>query len=236
MMLAEGGNAIEAMVAMAATHRGRLSAHEPYRRRRLLADPRAVRTRAGLDGGGLRRQPATPELYARAGYDVIPSRGPLAALTVPGAIAGWRLALEASRAQRGRLPLDALLAPRCATPATVFRSRPARPSARPARGRLKDVPGFAQAFLVDGKPPAAGTMLRQPALADTLEQLAHAGLDDFYRGDVGREIAADLERLGSPVTRADLERCRAARAEPLSVAIGAGTFTTRRRRPRASRR
>ena len=35
-----------------------------------------------------------------------------------------------------------------------------------------------------------------------------AGLDDFYRGDVGREIAADLERIGSPVTRADLEKYR----------------------------
>ena len=55
------------------------------------------------------------------------------------------------------------------------------------------------------------TTLRQSALAATLDQLAHAGLDDFYRGDVGREIAADLERIGSPVTRADLERYRAQR-------------------------
>src|SRR5262249_32261636 len=50
----------------------------------------------------------------------------------------------------------------------------------------------------------------------------HAGLDDFYRGDVGREIAGDLDRVGSPVTRADLERCRATLAEPLSVALDAG--------------
>ena len=67
---------------------------------------------------------------------------------------------------------------------------------------LKDVPGFAETFLLDGKPPAAGATLKQSALAATLEQLSHAGLDDFYRGDVGREIAADLERIGSPVTRA----------------------------------
>ena len=33
---------------------------------------------------------ARPELYRD--YDVIPSRGPLAALTVPGAIAGWNSA------------------------------------------------------------------------------------------------------------------------------------------------
>ena len=54
--------------------------------------------------------------------------------------------------------------------------------------------------------------------------MQQAGLDDFYRGDVGREIAADLERIGSPVTRADLEKFEARIAEPLSVPIGAGTL------------
>ena len=48
--------------------------------------------------------------------------------------------------------------------------------------------------------------------------------DDFYRGDVGREIAADLERIGSPVTRADLESYEAKVAEPLSVGLEAGTL------------
>ena len=59
---------------------------------------------------------------------------------------------------------------------------------------LKNVPGFAETFLPDGKPPETGTKLRQSALALTLDHLAHNGLEDFYRGDVGREIAADLER------------------------------------------
>src|SRR5262249_57822672 len=62
------------------------------------------------------------------------------------------------------------------------------------------------------------------ALAGTLDHLAHAGLDDFYRGDVGREIAAELDRIGSPVTRDDLVRYRASVAEPLSVALQAGTL------------
>ena len=51
------------------------------------------------------------------------------------------------------------------------------------------MPGFAATFLVDGKVPAVGATLKQEALAETLAHLAHAGLDDFYRGDVGREIA-----------------------------------------------
>ena len=119
----------------------------------------------------------------------------------------------------------------------------------------KDAPGFAATFLVDGKPPAEGATLKQAALAATLDQLANAGLEDFYRGDVGREIAADLERIGSPVTRADLENYQATVAEPLvgraagrhalqhaaadpgaRVAHdpGAVRAAARRRRPRAS--
>ena len=89
---------------------------------------------------------------------------------------------------------------------------------------LENVPGFAATFLLDGKPPETGQTLKQPALATTLDHLAHAGLDDFYRGDVGREIAADLDRAGSPVTRGDLAACHATLAEPLSVEIEAGTL------------
>ncbi|HEX3859697.1 MAG TPA: gamma-glutamyltransferase, partial [Pseudolabrys sp.] len=74
------------------------------------------------------------------------------------------------------------------------------------------------------KAPEVGAQLRQTALADTLDHLARAGLDDFYRGDIGREIAADLERIGSPVTRADLETFEATVADPLRVKISAGTL------------
>ena len=84
---------------------------------------------------------------------------------------------------------------------------------------MKDAAGFREAFLVDGKAPEAGARLKQSAFAATLEQLTYAGLDDFYRGDVGRELAADLERIGSPVTRADLEQFRAVMEAPLSVPI-----------------
>ena len=64
--------------------------------------------------------------------------------------------------------------------------------------------------------------MKQEALAETLAHLAHAGLDDFYRGDVGREVAADLERIGSPVTREDLADYHASLAEPLRADLEAG--------------
>jgi len=54
--------------------------------------------------------------------------------------------------------------------------------------------------------PEAGARRRWPALAETLAYLVHGGLDDLYRGDVGRELAADLEEVESPLTRADLRR------------------------------
>ena len=78
--------------------------------------------------------------------------------------------------------------------------------------------------MVEGKPAEAGATRRAPRLADTLEQLGRAGLDDFYRGDVGREIAADLERIGAPITRDDLTRYRAAWREPLSLRLKKATL------------
>src|ERR1700737_1924860 len=141
------------------------------------------------------------------------------------AAGGWMLALEAAHAHGGRVPLDVLLGPaiRHARDGYVATASQARFTAEKL-DELKDVPGFAATFLVDGKPPAAGATLRQPALAGTLDHLARAGLDDFYRGDVAREMAADLERIGSPVTREDLARHRAVAAEPLTVAISNGTL------------
>ena len=88
---------------------------------------------------------------------------------------------------------------------------------------LESVPGFAKTFLIGGKAPTVDTSMRQGAFADTLAHLARAGLDDFYRGDVGREIAADLARIGSPLTHDDLTRYHASVAEPLQVQLPSGT-------------
>jgi len=222
-MLADGGNALEAMVAMAAMiavvypHMNHLGGDGFW----LIREPNG-RVRA-IMAPGPAGEHATPELYRD--YETIPPRGPLGALTVPGVIGGWTLALEAAKAHGGKLPLDMLIAPafaRARDGYIVTKSQVALTEQNLAG--LKDVPGFAATFLVDGKPPEIGAKLKQPALAATLAHLADAGLGDFYRGDVGREITADLERIGSPVTRSDLERYRAVLAEPLSVKVPTGTI------------
>jgi gamma-glutamyltranspeptidase/glutathione hydrolase len=225
LILEDGGNALEAMVAMAAT----IAAVYPHMNHIggdgfwLVREP-SGRVRA-IMGAGPAGAKATPALYREHGHDEIPSRGPLAALTVPAAIAGWSFALRAAEAYGGKLPLDVLLGPamRHAREGYVVTRSQARLTAEKL-SECRDAPGFAGMFLLDGKPPAEGATLKQTALAATLDQLANAGLDDFYRGDVGREIAADLERIGSPVTRADLERYQAVVAEPLSVALQTGTL------------
>jgi gamma-glutamyltranspeptidase/glutathione hydrolase len=222
-ILAEGGNALEAMVAMAAS----IAAVYPHMNHIggdgfwLVREPRG-RVRA-LMAAGVAGANARPELYRD--HEMIPARGPLAALNVPGAVGGWLLALDLAKAHGGNMPPDVLLEPaiRHARDGYVVSRSQARLTAEKL-AELKDVPGFAETFLVDGKPPEAGTTMKQTALAATLDHLAHAGLADFYRGDVGHEIAADLERIGSPVTRADLERYRATLAEPLSVNLRAGTL------------
>src|ERR1700674_390364 len=107
-ILAEGGNAIEAMLAMAAS----IAAVYPHMNHVggdgfwLIREP-SGRVRA-IMGAGRAGTKATRQLYRDAGHHEIPSRGALAALTVPGAVAGWMLALEAAKAHRGRLPVHLL--------------------------------------------------------------------------------------------------------------------------------
>ena len=224
-ILGEGGNAIEAMLAMAASiavvypHMNHLGGDGFW----LIREP-SGRVRA-LMGAGPAGAKATQRFYRDAGYDEIPPRGPFAALTVPGAVGAGLLAQEAAKGQGGKLPLALLLAPaigRARDGYTVTRSQ-----ARLTAEKLPEMDkatGFGKTFLLDGKMPEVGARLRQTEFAATLEHLAHAGLEDFYRGDVGREIAADLDRIGSPVTRGDLEEYRAIVAEPLSVTTQAGTL------------
>ncbi|MFL6798621.1 MAG: gamma-glutamyltransferase family protein [Xanthobacteraceae bacterium] len=221
--LADGANALETTVAMAAVsaavypHMNHLGGDGFW----LVREP-GGRIRALLAAGRAGSN-AKPELYQ--GCETIPPRGALAVLTAPGAVGGWMLALEVARAHGGRLPLTELLAPAVKHAAEGYRvSRSqARLSAEKV-AELQNVPGFAGTFLVDGKPPSEGATLKQTSFAATLDHLAHAGLQDFYRGDIGREMAADLDRVGSPLTRADLERCRATLADPLSVTLSYGTL------------
>ena len=99
--MAEGGQRDRGDGRHGGDHRGRLSAYERDRRRRLLADrrPEAAACASSRPAGGAGAK-ATIASYREKGYDTIPSRGPLAALTVPGAVGGFALAFELAKSSR----------------------------------------------------------------------------------------------------------------------------------------
>ncbi len=61
----------------------------------------------------------------------------------------------------------------------------------------------------------AGTIWRQPALADTLERIANQGAVGFYKGETADLIVAEMARGGGLITHEDLEAYRAVWREPL---------------------
>lgn len=178
--LRAGGTAVEALVAAAAVtavvqaDEAGLGGDGLW-----LIHPPGAEAPLVIDSIGAAARTATPEALAAAGLSDIPDHGPWAALTVPGAVAGWAAALAAVP---GKLSLADLLAP----------------AAEAAAGAC-------------------------PALAATLRRLMTAGLDDFYRGDVARALAADLAAAGAPVTAADLAAHAAETRAPLTLRLRAGT-------------
>ncbi len=222
-ILSAGGSAIEAMVAAAAAiavaypHMNGIGGDGFWLIHRPGQEP------VGISACGRAAALATPEWYAAQGVsDNLPSRGALAALTVPGTIAGWESALSL-RPQAGRMPLAELLAPAIALArdGVAVTNNQRRTTTEKLDG-LRDVPGFADAFLVDGAPPEPGHLLRQLALANTLAHLAQVGLRDYYDGDIARSHAGFLKAEGSPLRLPDLAGFSAEVVAPLFTDLRSG--------------
>jgi gamma-glutamyltranspeptidase/glutathione hydrolase len=69
---------------------------------------------------------------------------------------------------------------------------------------LREQPGFAEAFLRDGRSPRAGEIFRFPEQAKTLERIAATQGEAFYRGEFAEKIEAHARANGGAMTRADL--------------------------------
>ncbi len=225
-ILREGGNAIEAMVAAAATiavvypHMTGIGGDAFWLVSCPGEDPVAI------DACGPAAAAASIDMYRSHGLQAIPARGGLAANTVAGTIAGWNCALSISRARHGgRLPLSRLLADaiyyaNSGVPATASQER----NTIGKRVELEGIPGFADRFMPGGSAPVRGSLFAQKTLGATMQRLADAGLEDFYRGDLARSIAADLAAVGSPVSLPDLEAYAAREVAPLRLAHSCGTL------------
>lgn len=214
-VLKMGGNAVEAAVAVAAT----LAVVYPHMTGLGGDSFWLVRSPAGelfaIDACGAAGEIVDLQLYADAGLDSIPFRGPLAAITTAGTVSGWAHVL----AEAGEsLPLDALLG--AAIDHAKNGVKVTQSGASVATNKAAELAGnagYASVFQPDGRPLQVGDILKQPALARTLERLVQNGLQDFYTGEIARDIIEDLAAAGSPITAADLASHKAFRATPLTT-------------------
>ena len=141
-------------------------------------------------------------------------------MTVPGAVRGW----QALHERFGRLPLARIYAPVIAHaslgvdigPATTaWWQHSAATVMDSSLAALAD--GFKQVFMPDGAAPQAGARFRNPALGATYEALATRGFEDFYRGELGAELAAYLAQCGAPITADDLAGSAAEWVTPITT-------------------
>lgn len=219
-ILREGGNAIEATIAMAATlavvypHMTGIGGDGFW----LIALP--DRDPIAIDACGGAASAATPEYYRARGISEIPFRGPLAANTVAGTISGWGAAYAISSRSGGQLPLSRLVEDAVWHAENGFAVSESQAELTGTKlSELRHVSGFSASFAPDGRVPRTGEIMKLPALSRTLQRIGKAGTEDFYDGQLARSIAADLGHCGSPVSLADLQSHRAHSPSSLSVRL-----------------
>jgi gamma-glutamyltranspeptidase/glutathione hydrolase len=152
--------------------------------------------------------------------------GPLS-IAVPGVPAGLALALK----QLGTMPLGTVLAP------AIALARDGVPVEWTATlqvaldaATLRRYEEAASLFMPDGVPMVPAntprpSVLKQPALARTLEAIAAEGPDTFYRGAVAKQIVGDVRRLGGILDHEDFARYEA-RIAPALVSDSLGYDVT----------
>ena len=212
-VLRDGGNAVDAAVAAAAT----LAVVEPHMTGIggdcfvILAEPDG--TIHGLNGSGRAAAKAETGWYVENGFAEIPGHSPHA-VTAPGAIRAW----ETLHARFGKLPFDRLFADpiRYAEDGFAVAPRVASDWAKEAE-TLKADEGACRHLLPNGKTPAVGDRMRFPALARTLRAIAKDGANAFYEGPVAAEIARVIQARGGFLDEADLAAVTADWVQPIGT-------------------
>lgn len=76
-------------------------------------------------------------------------------------------------------------------------------------------PGFKELYTDNGEPRAAGTLIKNPELADTMELVAKNGVDWFYNGPIAEEFAAAAQKYGGVIEAEDLKYTTATFRKPV---------------------
>jgi len=208
--LKAGGTAADAAVAAAAT----LSVVEPHMTGIggdcfcLVAKPGVPIW--GYNGSGRAAAAARADILWEQGVRTIDDGSPHR-VTVPGAIEAWAAILET----HGRFGLDRALGPAIRYAEYGF---PVAPRVAYdwtfSEAALRGDPGTSRHFLIDGRAPTVGEVMRFPALAATLKAIAARGPKAFYE-EAAAEIVATLAPRGSWLTREDFANHRGEEVTPV---------------------
>ena len=202
-MLQKGGNAVDAAIAAAAA----LTIVEPVSNG-LGSDNFAIlwdgQQLHGLNASGVAPAAWNPAYFRRKHGQAMPVRG-WDSVTTPGAVAGW-VALS----QRfGKLPFADLfepaieLAERGHGVGRIVADKWARQVPL-----LKDLPGFAAAFMPRGRAPEPGERFVFSDAGATLRRIALTQGEAFYRGEIAEKLVAHSSANGGSMALADLANYR----------------------------
>ena len=207
--LAAGGNAIDAALATAIT----LTVVEPTMNGiggdafALVWDGERLH---GLNASGRAPRAWRPERFA--GRDTMPELG-WDSVTTPGAVSAWMALSE----RFGALPFEELFASALRYARDGFAVSPVVARQwQVAAPKLRDQPGFAEAFLPAGDAPQAGMIWRFGEQAETLEDIALSRGESFYRGRLARRIAEFAHQTGGLIDEDDLASHSVDWVEPLA--------------------
>jgi gamma-glutamyltranspeptidase/glutathione hydrolase len=199
-ILKQGGNAIDAAVAVGFT----LAVVYPAAGNIGGGGFMLIRDRHGkthfLDYREKAPAAATADMYLDAQKNVVPGLSTIGykASGVPGTVAG----LVYAQKHFGKLTLAQDMAPaiRFATEGYILSEEEAR---NLHSNNLTRFPSSARIFQRDGNFYNSGDTFKQPLLAATLQRIA-ANPDDFYKGEIAKQIAAFEQAGGGLITAADL--------------------------------
>src|SRR6185369_10301452 len=131
------------------------------------------------------------------------------AIGVPGSVAG----LTYAQKKYGKLPLAQVMAPAIKFARQGFAL--SWDDAEDLKDKdLAEFPESRRIFQNSGNLFQPGDVLKQPDLARTLERIAR-NPDDFYRGDLAREIAASVQKGGGLIAAADLAQYEVKERQPI---------------------
>ncbi len=211
-ILEQGGNAIDAAIAANAV----MGVVQPYVNGiggdlfMLYFDAKTGKL-YGLNSSGWTPKALTIEALKDQGISSIDPIG-VNTIDVPGAVAGW----DAMRSRFGTMPFSKLLAP-----AIYYASNGFPLAERNARywiaKRLIDQPGYRQTYVLWPNPPQPGDLFRNPALANSLRQIAARGRDAYYNGPMTETMVNFLRSQGGLHTLEDFRDFQPEWVEPVST-------------------